>query len=76
MIKNCETCGIKYKYCNCFLEYVNFKDDLIECKCLFCNKNYQHNFDEKGKERFFNKCKFSNHDNNKFIIIAKRCLSL
>ena len=33
----CETCGIKYKYCDCFLEYTNFKDDLIECKCLSCN---------------------------------------
>ena len=21
--KNCETCGIKYKYCDCFLEYKN-----------------------------------------------------
>ena len=28
--KKCEACGIKYKYCNCFLEYTNFKDDLIE----------------------------------------------
>ena len=37
--KKCETCGIKYKYCHCFLEYANFKDDLIECKCLCCNKN-------------------------------------
>ena len=38
--KKCETCGIKYKYCNCFPEYANFKDDLIENKCLCCNKNY------------------------------------
>ena len=29
MIKKCETCGIKYKYCDCFLEYTNFKDYLI-----------------------------------------------
>ena len=28
--KKCETSGIKYRYC--FLECVNFKDDLIECK--------------------------------------------
>ena len=28
--KKCETCGMKYKCCNCFLEYINFKDDLIE----------------------------------------------
>ena len=39
--KKCETCGIKYKYCDCFLEYINFKDDLIKYKCLCCNKNYK-----------------------------------
>ena len=38
-------------------------------KCLCCNKNYQHNFDEKLKERFFNAYTFSNHDNNKFILL-------
>ena len=38
--KKIETCGIKYKYCDCFLEYINFKDDLIEYKCLCCNNNY------------------------------------
>ena len=39
--KKCEICGIKYKYCHFFLEYANFKDDLIEYKCLICNKNCQ-----------------------------------
>ena len=39
--KKSETCGIKYKYCDCFLEYTKFKDDLIEYKCLCCNKKYQ-----------------------------------
>ena len=34
--KKCETCGIKYKYYDCFLEYSNFKHGLIECKCLCC----------------------------------------
>ena len=29
--KKCETYGIKCKYCDCFLEYKNFKDDLIKC---------------------------------------------
>ena len=56
--KKCETCRIKYKYCNCLLEYTNFKDDLIQYKCLCYNKNYQHEFDEKLKERFFNAYKF------------------
>ena len=49
--KKCGTCGIKYKYCDHFLEYSNFKNDLMEYKCLCCNKNYQQKFDEKLKER-------------------------
>ena len=73
--KKCETCRITYKYCDCFLEYTNFKDDLIEYKCLCCNKNYQQKFDEKLREQLFNTYKFCNHGNNKFIV-AKRCLSL
>ena len=28
--KKCETCRIKYNYCDCFLKYINFKNDLIE----------------------------------------------
>ena len=65
----CETCRIKYKYCDCFLEYTNFKDNLIECKRLCCNKNYQHKFDEQLKELIFNIYIFSNHNNNKFILL-------
>ena len=49
-----EICGIKYKYCDCFLEYTNVKDDLIEYKCLFCNDNYKKEFDENLKKLFFN----------------------
>ena len=32
--KKCKTCGIKWMYSNCFLEYMNFKGDLIEHKYL------------------------------------------
>ena len=70
--KKCETCRIKYKYCYYFLEYANFKVDLIEYKCLCCNKNYQQKLDKKLKERFFNTYKFSNHDNNKFILFFQK----
>ena len=66
--KICETCVIEYKYCGCFLKYNNFKNDLIEYKCLCCNKNYQHKFDEKSKEQFFTTYKLTDHDNNKFIL--------
>ena len=75
--KKCETYGIKYNYSDCFLEYTNFKYDLIEHKCVCYNKNYQPKFDEKLKERFFSSYKFFNHDSNKFIFfVAKRCLFL
>ena len=67
--KKSDTCRIKYRYSDCFLEYTNFKDDSIEYKCLSCNKNYQHKFNEKLKERFFNADKFSNHNNNRFILL-------
>ena len=70
MMIKCETWRNKCKYCDCFLEYTNFKDDLIEYKC--CNKNYQHKFDKKLKERFFNTYKFSNHDNSKFILLLRK----
>ena len=64
---------MKYKYCGSFPEYANFKDDLMEYKCLCCNKNNQHNVGRMFKERFFNKCKFPSHDNNKFILsLSKR----
>ena len=70
--KKCATWGIKYKLCNWFFEYINFKDDLTEYNCLCCNKNYQQKFDEKLKQRFFNTYKFSNHSNNKFALILQK----
>ena len=76
MIKNVETCRIKYKDCECCLEYTSVKDDLIEYKWLFRNRNYQKNFDENLERRFANTYKFSNHDINKFFFVAKRCLPI
>ena len=67
--KKCETWRIKYKYCDYFLD---FKDDIIEYKCFICNNNCQTKFNETLKERFFNTYKFSNHDNNKFILLLQK----
>ena len=33
--KKCETCGIKFKWCECFLELTNIKDNIIEWKPLW-----------------------------------------
>ena len=69
-----KTCGIKFKNCDCFLDYANFKDNIIrkEYECLCCNKNYPQKFDEKLKERFLNTRKFSNHDKNKFVFLLPK----
>ena len=64
----CE-CGIKCKYCDYFFEYINFQDDLIDYKCLYCNKNYQPKFDEKLKKRF------CNQDNNKIILLLRKIVN-
>ena len=70
--KNSETFRIKCKYCDWFHEYTYFKDDLIKCRCLYCNKNYQHMFDENLKERFFIAHKFCIFDNNSFILLLHK----
>ena len=40
-----------------------------------CNKHYQQKFDEKLKERLFNTYIFSNHNNNKFILLLWKDVS-
>ena len=41
MIKNVKLVELHTKYATVFFEYTNFKDDLIEWKCLCYKKNYQ-----------------------------------
>ena len=68
MIKNLKYVELNISIATVFLN----THDLIEYKCLLCNKNCQRKFDEKLKERFFNAYKFSNHDNNKFILLLRK----
>ena len=65
--KQIEMFVFKYRHCDCFLQYTNFKHNLIEYKCLYCNKSYQRKFAERLKKQFLNTYNFSNHDINKFI---------
>ena len=60
IIKNCKTCEIKYKDCDCFLEYRNFIYNLIEYKRLCCNEKYQKKFDESLRKQFLKTYKLSN----------------
>ena len=41
--KKYETCGITFPVYDYFLEYTDFKDDLIKNKCLCCNMNFSAN---------------------------------
>ena len=63
---------IKFRDCNCFLEYESVKDNLIKYKCLTYNKDYSINADEKLKKTFKNTFKFSNNDINKFILLLTK----
>ena len=63
---------IKYKDCDCFLEYESVKKNSIKYKCTSCNKDYSKNKkknDEDLKKIFKSTFKFSNNDINKFIFL-------
>ena len=47
-----ETCKIKCKECDCFLQHQSIKNNLIKYKCLSCNKNYSSKYDEELKKKF------------------------
>ena len=36
-----KTVNMANKYCECYFEYTNVKDDLIVYKCFCCNINFQ-----------------------------------
>ena len=63
---------IKCNDCDFFLEYESVKDNLINYKCLSCNKDYSNKLDEKLKQRFKTTFKFSNNDFNKFILLLRK----
>ena len=39
---------------------------------MCCKKNYQHKFDEKLRDLFFNTYKCSNLNNNKFMLLLQK----
>ena len=48
--KNVKHVKLNTNIATIFIEYTNFKDDLIEYKCLCCKntkQNYEHKLDEK-----------------------------
>ena len=50
--KKRKACRIKHKYCNCFLEYKNFKNNLIESNVHVKTKIVNTNFMKSLKNNF------------------------
>ena len=67
---------VKCKDSDCFFEYENVKDNLIEYKCFSCSRDYSNKIDKELKKAISNAFKFSNNDINKLILLLKKCLSL
>ena len=59
---------VKCKNCNCFLEQESVKDNFIEYRWLFRNKDYSNKLDERFKSKF----KFSNNEINKFFLLLRK----
>ena len=59
---------IKWKDCNCSLEYESVKDNLIKLNVYLAVKK----LDEKFKKKFKNKFKYSNNDIYKFILLFRK----
>ena len=65
---------IKCKHFDCFIQYQSFKDDLVNYKCLSCNKDYSNKLDKELKKKFKNIFKFSNNDINKLILLLRKVI--
>ena len=53
-----------------------FVNDLIEYKCICCNKNYKKKGDENLKKLFFNTYHFSNCDMKNLFYYCKKVFAL
>ena len=56
---------------NCLLEYINFNDDLIEYNICVVTKIINTSLTKSWRNGFLI-CKFSNHNNNKFILLLQK----
>ena len=73
VIKNVER--VEYKNCECSLECINFKNNLMECKGLYCNNNYKKKKEIRKAYRG-DLPKFSKHIYKFILLFQKRCLPI
>ena len=64
---------IKFKDCDCFLEYESVKENSIKYNYLSCKKDYSNKLNEQLKKRFKNEFVSSNKNNShKFILLLRK----
>ena len=76
MIKNVKIVELNISIATVFLNIAFFKGDLIKCKCLSCDKNYQYKLDKKLEKIFISTCNFSNHNNSRFIDLLRKGINI
>ena len=64
--------NIQCKDCNSFLDYMNFYDDKLVCRCFDCKANYNINFNNKLIDAFSNTYNFCGGDINKYILLLRK----
>ena len=69
--EKCETCGIKYKDCECCFEYTRVKNGFKGYKVCVVKRVMKKKL-MKIFKKFFNTFKFSNHDINNFILLLHK----
>ena len=81
--KNCETCGITYEICHCFLEYATafLKIKYKYCDCFLEYTNFKDDlieykclFCNKNYQQKFNENTYKcfTHDSNKYILLLPK----
>ena len=71
MTKNVKLVELHMKYATVSLNTQTLKW-FNRIQMFVLQQKYQQKFDEKLKGRFFNTYKFSNHGNNKFILLLRK----
>ena len=71
--EKCKTCGIKYKDCDCFLEFTNLSDNLKKYKHIYViTRIVKKKFNENLKKKFLMDRNFTTIISISFILLLQK----
>ena len=71
--EKCKTCGIKYKDCDCFLEFTNLSDNLKKYKHIYVIRRIvKKKFNENLKKKFLMDRNFTTIISISFILLLQK----